>query len=136
MAKDIYKTIEIEGEVYSLCKFDAMTGLQIARLLLAKGAPLVAALSKEENNPYEALGILLSAFTDDELESLVRKCLRCCYKMMPAGPQQIMDERGYYGMEGIEYDAPLITKLCVEAVKWGATDFFGERALGLFRQLA
>jgi len=133
LPKDIYKTIQIDGETYSLRKFDAMTGLMVARLLLAKVAPLLPML-KDGGGLFEAIGTALGTLTDEEVAGLARKCLQCCSRLMPAGPQQLMDERGNYGVEGLEYDAPLVVKLCVEAVMWGATDFFGERASDLFRQ--
>ena len=39
MAKDIYKKVKINDREYVIKKFDAMTGLKIGRLVIAKAAP-------------------------------------------------------------------------------------------------
>ena len=31
----------------------------------------------------------------------------------------------YYGVDDVEYDMGLTIRLCYEAIKWGAADFFG-----------
>ena len=129
MTRDVFKNIEIDGERYFIKKFDAMTGLQIARLLLAKAAPIVPLIEKvgsvEGEAAFAAIGGVLETLSDDDMKGLVQKCLRVCSRIMPAGPQQIMDDRGNYGGEDVEYDFLLVIKLCVEAIKWGASDFFG-----------
>ena len=134
MHKEIYTQVTIDEGVYSIRKFDALTGLHIARLLLSKVAPLLPLLRGGASGAdWASLGKLFAELTDEELTGLARKCLRHCSAMLPAGPQPLMDERGEYGIEGLEYDLSLVARLCYEAIKWGATDFFGAAPSALSR---
>ena len=67
---------------------------------------------------------------------IIDKCLRVCYARLPAGLQPVIDETGNYGVEGVEYDMGLTLRLCFEAIKWGASDFFAGNGslLNLFRK--
>lgn len=144
MAKDIYKKVKINDREYVIKKFDAMTGLKIGRLVIAKAAPLIPLLdigngknteTKEENEEriYNAVGGILATMTDEDVEDLVKKCLGVCYIDLPAGLQPIIDETGHYGVDDVEYDMGLTIRLCVEAIKWGASDFFDGKGSALMQ---
>ena len=125
MATDIYKRIDIDGIEYNIKKFSAKDGLKVARLLLAKIIPLIPALDGTEDDVLGAAGPALESLSDSDLENLVDMCLRVCYKLLPAGPQPIIDSTGHYGVPEVEFDIPLTLRLCAEAIQWGASDFFG-----------
>lgn len=128
MPTNIYNTVEIEGKSYLIRKFDAKTGLKMARLLLAKAAPLIPYVSSADGAREDDMTIIMRAIEsidDDTIDAIVDKSLRVCSLMLPAGPQPIIDETGHYGVEDIEYDLLLTLRLCIEAIKWGAADFFG-----------
>lgn len=136
MANEIYKTVEIDGEQFVITKFTAIEGMQIVRLALAKLSPIIPFLEGKpeqamDDNFVMAFAAAIGALTDDEVDKLIKKCLKCCSKMMPAGKQPIVDATGHYGVEGIEYDLPKVMALCVEAIKWGCADFFGEKVSAL-----
>ncbi len=146
MPAELYTQVEINGQPYSIRKFDAKTGLKIARMVIAKAAPLIPLLEKaadgqegkekESSGMYEMVGAVLDKLSDADLDMLVDKCLRVCYANLPAGQQPIMDDMGHYGVEDVEYDLGLTLSLCFEAIKWGASDFFdGKSSLStLFRR--
>lgn len=141
MGKDIYTAITIDGAEYRIKKFDVITGLQIARLLLAKAAPLLPLLERMDVNRtdeekdngvlVDAVGTLLNALSDEDIATLVKKCLRVCAAVLPAGDQPIMDDSGHYGIADVEHNLPLALRLCIHAIKWGASDFFGANGLNL-----
>ena len=145
----IFKTVVIDDETYVIRKFDARTGLKIARLLLAKATPLMPLLDETDTKKaaakakkmasddkiYEVIGKMMSELSDEDVDNLVDKCLRVVSKQMPAGLQPIIDATGHYGVEGIEYDLKLTLRLAYEAVVWGASDFFDGKGLaGLLPQ--
>lgn len=144
MATEIYKKVIIKDEEYSIKKFDAKTGLKLARLVLSKAQPLVALMANADNETDGATGIdtyraafsILQSLSDEDIDDLVDKCLRVCSKMLPGGPCKILDATGHYGVDGVEYDVGLTLMLCYEAIKWGASDFFGENSSisSLFKQ--
>lgn len=138
----MFTTVTIGEAQYSIKKFDAKTGMKIARMLIAKAAPILPMLEKSGNQKeddgalFAALGSMLDTLSDADVDNLVDKCLRVCYLNLPAGPAAVIDETGQYGVEGVEYDMMLTLRLCIEAIKWGASDFFGEKSSGLKQILA
>lgn len=134
MATNIYTNIEIDGASYSIKKFTAKTGLKMARLVLAKLAPIIPMLdptASTEDKLYETLAEIFDSLSDADIDNIVDKCLRVCYVPLAAGLQPIIDETGHYGVEDVEHDLMLTLRLCFEAIKWGASDFFGEKSSAL-----
>lgn len=134
MPTNIFTNIEIDGVTYSIKKFTAKAGLKMARLVLSKMAPILPLLDQEassEDKLFSALSEILDSMSDADIDDLVNKCLRVCYVNLPAGLQPIIDETGHYGVEDVEYDMVLTLRLCFEAIKWGASDFFGEKGSAL-----
>ena len=143
MNNELFKTVVIDDDTYIIRKFDARTGLKIARLLLAKATPLMPLLDEADAKKaakkakevvadekiYTVIGKIMEELSDEDIDTLVDKCLRVVSKQLPAGPQPIIDAAGNYGVEGIEYDLKLTLRLAYEAVVWGASDFFGEKGL-------
>ena len=137
----LYKMVEIDGEMYRIEKFTARVGLKLARLMLAKIAPIIPLLGNEEGEDepnevndsklYAAVAAALESLNDKDVDYLMNTCLRAVSKMLPAGPTAIIDANGFYGIPEVEYDLGLTVRLIVEAIKWGASDFFGEKGLSL-----
>ena len=140
MATNIWKNVTINDQEYVIRKFDAMTGLKLARLVIAKAAPIIPLLDigddqeggkktaqdiANDERIYTVVGEVLSTMSDADIDDLVKKCLSVCYVDFPAGKQAIIDETGHYGVDDVEYDMGLTIRLCYEAIKWGAADFFG-----------
>ena len=140
MATNIYNKVTINDQEYVIRKFDAMTGLKLARLVIAKAAPIIPRLDGGDDQTgakktaqdmahderiYTAVGEVLGTMSDSDIDDLVKKCLSVCFIDLPAGMQPIIDETGHYGVDDVEYDMGLTIRLCYEAIKWGAADFFG-----------
>ncbi len=130
MDSDILKSVTIGEDVYVIKKFTAKTGAKIARMVLAKAVPLIPLLGDDSEKAdgdevYSLVGEVFSSLSDDDLDGLIDKCLRSCFKQLPAGLQPIIDATGNYGVPDVEYDLLLTLRLCFEAIKWGASDFFG-----------
>lgn len=149
MSADLYTNVTIGEDTYSIKKFPAKTGLKLARLVIAKAAPLIPLLDTPKANPkeraensaqddhvYEAVGTILDSLSDEDIDDLVDKCLRVCYLNLPAGLAPVIDELGNYGVENVEYDMSLTIRLCFEAIKWGASDFFGGKNSALSHLMA
>lgn len=150
MSANLFTSVTINETEYKIKKFDAKTGLKLARLVISKLAPIIPLLDsieaknkkdqkgqsakakKGEQAPemsdeqtYKILGAAVGNLSDDDIDDLVDKCLRVCYVELKAGLQPVIDEVGNYGVEGVEEDMGLTLRLCFEAIKWGASDFFG-----------
>ena len=136
MRKEIFTTVTIDGVEYRIEKFGVIPGFQIARLMLAKGVPVLSLLEKMDERDdngvvIEAVGALLNALSDDDIAALVTKCLSVCTAVLPAGDQPVMDINGHFGVADVEHNLPLALRLCIHAIKWGASAFFGENGLSL-----
>ena len=86
MAEEVFRYVEIGGYEYRVEKFSPVAGLQLARLTLAKLAPVARQLADgADGGVLTALCAAISALTDAEVDSLVTKCLRFCCKKMKLG---------------------------------------------------
>lgn len=143
MATDIFTKVTVKDREFLIKKFDAKTGLKLARLIVAKAAPIIplidtdrsAAEMAEDERVFKAVGDILGTLEDKDIDNLVDKCLRVCYEDLPAGKQPVIDETGHYGIDGVEYDLTLTLRLCFEAIKWGAADFFDGNLLASIRSM-
>lgn len=143
MATEIYTKVTTNDRVFLIKKFDAKTGLKLARLVMAKAAPLIPIIEAadsvrdalEDERVFKAIGNILGDLDDRDIDDLVDKCLRVCYEDLPAGKQAVMDETGHFGVEDVEYDMGLTIRLCFEAIKWGASDFFDGNLLASIRSM-
>lgn len=143
MSANLVKSVEINDREFIIKKFDAKTGLKIARLVIAKAAPLIPTLGnmaddankgskgktkeqiqRENDQVFASVGQVLGALDDDDLDLLIDRCLRFCSERLPAGPTAIIDQTGHYAIPDVEYDMMLTLRLCFEAIKFGASDFF------------
>lgn len=144
MPTNLYTKVTVNDTEYTIKKFTARTGMQLARLIMAKLAPIIPLLDTnkktaeeiaDDGKLYATIGELLSTMTDADVDDLMQKCLSVCYVNLPAGLQPVMDETGNYGVDGLEYDLGTTLRLMVEAIKWGASDFFGENLSALLRSM-
>lgn len=130
MPTEIFNRVTINDRAFAIQKFTAKDGLKIARIVMSKAAPLSAIFAKnegdeiDEHNMFAAVGAIMDALTDEDIDSLVNKCLSVCYEDLPAGLQVVIDKQGNFCVDDIEYDMQLTIRLCYEAIKWGAADFF------------
>lgn len=141
---EIYKMVQIGDDTYRIQKFTARDGLKLGRLVLAKIAPIIPMLKDVKNDDegngeddgddkfdYSAVSVALDGLNDQDMDYLINKCLGVCCKMLPAGPQAVLDGNGNYGIPEVEYDMGLTIRLVVEAIRWGASDFFAGKGLDL-----
>ena len=170
MPADLYTNVTIEERNFSIMKFDARTGLKMARLLLAKIAPLLPYINADEDEEtgakpdeqkreeakavkalaasfkvkmdkdneqslFSTVGVLLEKLDDDTIDYIIDKCLTHCFELLPAGQQPVLYPSGIYGVEGVKESITLTVRLCYEAIKWGASDFFGGKNSALLQKL-
>jgi len=138
MKNERLKTVLIGEDTYVIEKFDARSGLKVARLLASKLASVLPLLAKtaeedggegDENKGFAAAMAALNAISDADIDAILDKCLVVCSKSFPAGPERVLHADGTYGVPEVQYDIMLAVKLCIEAVKWGVSGFFGAPSL-------
>lgn len=126
--QELYNRVELKERQWIIQKFDARTGMKMARLVMSRAQPLMPLLrgggELSEDKSFSAVFAVLGGLEDEDIDKIVDTCLRFCYEDLPAGRQAVIDRNGNYGVEGVEYDMGLTLMLCYEAIKWGASDFF------------
>lgn len=138
MPTNLYTEVTIDDRTFRIKKFDAKTGLKLARLVIAKAAPILPMIqdgNTSDARVFTAIGGILESLDDADLDNIIDKCLRVCYEDLPAGPAPVIDDLGHYGVENVEYDMMLTLRLCIEAIKWGASDFFDEKSSNLLQTI-
>jgi len=138
------KSIEIDGRQFQVNKFTATTGIKIAKTLASKIIPVFdsffpmiqQAMSGSDFTRDELMANLdtlldfdgiskaLDMVSEKDLDYIMNTSLTYCYEVLPAGNAQVRNEDGTYGVQDIEYDAILVLRLVVEAIKVGVGDFF------------
>jgi hypothetical protein len=128
MKDDRYKVVEIEGGQYTFCKFDALTALKVARLLITKitAAGLPQAGGQESTGDFDVFARLLSDVKDEDLDYLVKTALKFCSKMFPAGNTPVINLNGSFAVPEVEQDVFLMLRLTMETILWSMSDFFDE----------
>ena len=111
--RTVTKTISLKvGEEsldFRLTKLDAFSGARLLKLL---------SRAKMEN-----LQELLLSLPDEELNALMRVCLRSVSALLPAGPIRVLDQENW-GVPDLEYDAWSCLMLTMEVINWTLEGFF------------
>jgi len=78
----------------------------------------------------------LDLIDDNDLDKLINYGLSCCYEQLPAGPAQVLNANGGYGVAGIEEDMMFTLRLAIDAIVWSVAGFFeGSRWTSMFKGL-
>lgn len=142
MSNDNIKTVTIDEREFAIRKFDAKTGLKMARFVIAKMAPLIPMLDKideldedDTEGIYELVSAVVGNLEDNDIDYLVDRSLSVISENLPAGQARVLDETGHYGVAGVEDDPILTLVLCYHAIAWGASAFFGGKNSTLLKNL-
>lgn len=122
--RELYKTFDFEERKWRIGKFDAMTGSYIAYKLMGEMLPMGLKIDGVPAAPNGSPVMSKSDFVD-----LQKDCLKVCAELLPAGPADVMNENGSWGVEGIENNAKLALTLTVQALVWNIADFFDANLL-------
>ena len=113
--RNITKTITLPvGETsmdFRLTKLDAFSGARLLKLL-----------SRAES---DSLQQMIFSLPEQEMDSLMKTCLRSVSALLPAGPIPVLLD-GSWGIPDLEYDAWSCLKLTMEVVSWTLEGFFPE----------
>jgi len=149
--------ITVDERQFQVRKFDARTGLKIAKLLVSKILPMLGSflpfLTGEGsldpsiddtawldgmigNLSLDQISHAIDLVDDNDLDKLINFSLSHCYEMLPAGPAQVLKHDGTYGVAGVEHDIIITLRLVVEAIQWGAKGFLdGKRWASIFKPI-
>ena len=156
MARNIMKTIEVEGRTFVVKKYPVEEGFIIAKLLMAKILPMFESfmpliVESQKGSGVNAESVLanlgehlslshiaeaLDKVTPADLKHIIRKSLQSAFEILPAGEAQVINDNGTYGVLDVEYDYLLVLRLVCEVVMLGAGDFFdGNRLTSIMSPL-
>ncbi|MGO4496423.1 phage tail assembly chaperone [Paenibacillus sp. 2RAB27] len=141
---DKHKDVTILGREFRVKKFDARTGsfmlIKIAGLI----APLLGKIdfkkinaeatdpSQIDTGSFDIMGIIgeLGKLSEADFAYVQEKCLRVCYELLPAGPAPVLDDRGNFGVIGLEDDTMSVMALTGHAIMVNLQGFFTGSPLG------
>ncbi len=139
--------LEIEGEkmVFLIRKMNAFDGSYLLKVITEKVLPVlqnamdIVGNEDEENEKakeesvmkiFELLPGLLASMDSDELKKIMMLCLRTVSCLLPAGYQEVVDARGNFGVEELEYDVGVCLRLVYEVIVFNCSGFFSGNGLG------
>lgn len=143
MVRDIMKMVEIEldGETKSfrITKMDAFSGAYLMKLVTEKAMPLlqeaIKGIEQQEDDSFnlklitEYLPRLLESMTMDELKKLMVLCLQSVELSFPAGFHRVVDAKGNFGVEELQYNTAICLRLMYEVIVYNCAGFFEESGL-------
>jgi len=146
MFADKLKTVEMNGRKFQIRKMDAKTSWKTKLILGAKVLPFLDSFLNngmpEMNNIDEFLSgieldkiaLAMEKIGEEDVDRLFNYGLSHCYEVLHAGPVQVLNPNGTYGVADVEYDDVLALGLIVEAFKWSLEGFFeGSRWTSIFQ---
>lgn len=129
--REDHKAWEFGGRQWDIGKFDARTGSYLAFKLMSDFGPMLsggvhAAMSGQSaDKAFEAVfkkGVPSMSRADfDEIQT---ECLRVCRELTKSGPVDVLDERGNFGVNDLEYDAKTVMALTIQALVFNVSSFF------------
>lgn len=96
---------------FRLTKLDAFSGVWLLKLL--------------SHAATDNLQDLILSLPENDLNALMRVCLRSAFALLPAGPIRVL-EGDNWGLPDLEHDAWTCLKLTMEVVSWTLEGFFPE----------
>lgn len=119
-----FKNFEFEGRKFGIGRFDPMTGSYIAYKLMDEVIPMLGNLHADLGVPAPTSGKSMSKADFFELQT---DCLKVCRELLPAGPADVIDKAGNYGIQ--DFTPKLAIALTFQALVWNMMDFFDENLL-------
>lgn len=137
-------TIEIDGEEkqFQIKKMNAFDGSYLLKVVTEKALPLLekATSITQEGVPDEVnlmkiaelLPGALASLGAEEMKRIMTLCLQTVYCLMPAGLEQVVDNRGEFCIPELEYDPASCLRLVYEVIAFNTSGFFGGSGLSSF----
>ena len=137
-----FKEVTIKDRKFVIKKFDARTGsfmlIKVTGLIapMFKGLDLSKIQAKEEGafnlKDIDIAGIVsgLTSLTEQDFNYVHDKCLQVCLENLPAGPTQVMNANGSFGVIGLETDSATTLALVAHTLIFNVTGFFSGSPLG------
>lgn len=113
ITKDITLSVDGEERTFRLTKLDAFSGAALLRLTLRL---------QEKRKGFSVLD-LVSSFSEEELNSVLRACLNHTALVLPAGPNPVMTG-GEWSCPELEHDPVTCMTLMAESIAWSLSGFF------------
>lgn len=133
-AREEFKFVEIKGRNFRIGKYNALSGALIMSKVLAIISPIFKKMdfSKLIDAPdldltkIDVVSILaeLGNIDENDFEYVQKKSLQAACEMLPAGPTQVLDKNGKFGVIGLETDTATVLALTVHTVMWNFQGFF------------
>lgn len=137
--REITKNIELEidGErrQFRITKMDAFGGMYLFKMLTEKCLPVLQkaikavdgsrkrATAKETENVMSMVPELLSSVSEDDLKTIMTRCLQTVECSLPAGWQAVVDRNGGFGIAELEYDLAGCLNLCYQVIAFNCGGF-------------
>lgn len=130
------KEVEIKDRKFVIRKFDARTGsfmlIKVTGLIapMLKGLDLNKIQAKAEGafdlNDIDIPKIVsgLTSLSEDDFNYVYNKSLQVCFENLPAGPTQIMNPDGTFGVIGLETDSATTMALVAHTLIFNVKGFF------------
>ena len=137
--KEKYKDIEIDGRKFRINKFNAMTGTFMLMKMLGILLPMLDKIDLDsveiatlKDLNFTHIAKSLCDLEEKEFKYIQENCLKVVEEILPAGPQQILNNYGVWGVQDIEFDMGLVHNLTVQSIWFNMQSFLKGNPLSSF----
>lgn len=132
----LYKDIEVNERKFRLNKMDARTGSFMLFKLVKILTPIfkdvkvdnIEDLNLDDINLMDLMSSIFN-LPEKEFRYIQDNCLKVVEEILPAGPAQVLDKYGNFGVMNIEFDTGLAMNLTVQSLIFNVSGFFEESPL-------
>lgn len=144
-----HKDVEINGRKFRIRKFPARSGSFILIKLTTILMPIFTSLMplfkgglmkdvkegsfEDFNVDDEVISAVMSQLgniDEKDFSYIQEQALKVCYESLSAGPAQVLNDNGTFGVENLEDDTMLVMGLTIHALVFNLTSFFQGSGLG------
>ncbi|WP_034438005.1 phage tail assembly chaperone [Clostridium ihumii] len=130
----LYKDIEISNRKFRLKKMNARTGSYMLYKFIKIVTPIFKNIKIDNESNLEDIDlkdvsladVISSIFNlpEEEFRYIQDNCLQSVEEILPAGPAQVLDKYGNFGVMDIEFDTGLVMQLTVQSLMFNVSGFF------------
>ncbi|RKN75000.1 phage tail assembly chaperone [Paenibacillus ginsengarvi] len=139
-----HQDVEINGRKFRVKKFDAMTGSFMLFKVTGLLAPLFGGVDLTKlTDEASAASFLktvnissmlsgLGELSEKDFSYVQEKCLQVCEELLPAGPAQVLNKQGAFGVMDLEDDTITVLALTAHTLIFNLKGFFQGSPLASF----
>lgn len=134
--KENYKDIEINDRKFRLNKLPAMKGIFMMTKLVGILVPMMGNINMDSLDTtalkdlnYTQISKSLCNLEEEDFKYIQENALKVVQELLPAGPQNVLNNSGEWGVDNIAFDMALVLNLTIQSIWFTVQSFLKDSPL-------